>query len=356
MGAFSNLTWSVIDGTTAGAIGMGINYIQGKLGQGGREGAVKFYYQYENGGKIVNVLTRHVAGSILSSAKDFAVEQYRNFIKKNLKIELDKRASAAQRIKFIEKGIAKEKEKYGSITVNDGKNSVKALDDYGNVCYDALMLAIPSKKEVVVEENQYYYGNKITKRFSSDKLVWYDTTAIVNVSSSKNLVLTTVQGRDYSRKELISNGDINFSIQGHICSPYPDIYPREEVQKFNQIMKYKGVIEVNNEIFDQYGINKLIITSWSAPSREGYKAQQDYSFEAVGIQPDKEIEVTQDTINIINQEMVNEESQDMTWSKLLKRKLDNLKDLSIDAVSQGAALATGAAESALADILMDSNL
>ena len=100
------------------------------------------------------------------------------------------------------------------------------------------------------------------------------------------------------------------------------------MQKFIQIMRYKGVIEVNNEIFDQYGISKLIITSWSAPTKEGYKAQQDYSFEAVGIQPDREIEVTQDTINIINQEMVNTESQDMTWSKLLQRKLDNLKDLS----------------------------
>ena len=351
MSNVSNLTWTTVDGITASAMGMGINYLQGKLGRYGREGDVRFYYDYGSGGKIVNVLTRHVVGSVLSSAKDFAVEQYKNFIKKNLSLEADKRASSAKRIEFISNGIAKEKEKYGYIKVNESKAApdvVSALDDYGNVCYDALMMAIPSKRVVVMEQNVYdgsLVPNK--KRIESDKLVWYDTTATINVSSSKNLVLTPVQGRDYSRKELINNGDINFSVQGHICSPYPDIYPSDEVQKFVQIMRYKGVIEVNNEILDQYGVNKIVITSWSMPSKEGYKAQQDYSFEAVGIQPDKEIEVTQDTINIINQEIVNEESQDMTWDKLLKRKIDNLKDLSVDAVSQGLALATGIIESKL---------
>ena len=39
-------------------------------------------------------------------------------------------------------------QKYGSITVNKGTITIQALDDWGNVCYDALMLSIPVAKEV----------------------------------------------------------------------------------------------------------------------------------------------------------------------------------------------------------------
>ena len=59
--------------------------------------------------------------------------------------------------------------------------------------------------------------------------VFLDLGAIVQVQSSNNLVLTKVQGRDYSRKELISGGDINFTVTGKIVSNYPDVYPYAEV-------------------------------------------------------------------------------------------------------------------------------
>lgn len=80
--------------------------------------------------------------------------------------------------------------------------------------------------------------------------VFLDLGAIVQVQSSNNLVLTKVQGRDYSRKELISGGDINFTVTGKIVSNYPDVYPYAEVSKFITLMQHKGVIQVFNLMFN----------------------------------------------------------------------------------------------------------
>lgn len=118
-------------------------------------------------------------------------------------------------------------------------------------------------------------------------MVWYDTTALVTINSDKNLIATRVQGRDYSRKELVSNGDIKFSVSGQITSGKPDIYPSEEVKKFIKVMQYKGIVKINNQILDQFGISHIVITDFNMPPRQGYKALQQYSFSAIGLQPEK---------------------------------------------------------------------
>ena len=256
-------------------------------------------------------------------------------------VSLDKKSVAAANV--------------GSMSIQND-NAVLALDIYGNLCTDAIMLGIPLKTPITVTQRTInpdpsQLPSMQNYSFQSDTLVWYDTVALISVDSDKNLILTRVQGRDYSRKELVSNGDINISVSGTICSNYPDVYPEEEVQKFIQVMQYKGVVEVNNQILDQYGINKIVIKSYNLTPREGYKSTQQYSFSAVGIQPDKETMVKADTITIINQEIVKAESNDdMTWSKLLSNKVDGLKNTSVGLASQGLALATGILDNQLSNL------
>lgn len=346
----SNFTWTVVDGFSAGLMGMGINYIQGKLANDGRDNGLKFYYQEEMGGKIVNVLTRKLASDVMLAAQDLIVNEYRKLFEK--KLVQDKRRSNAERQRIITENIVDDKNSFGYIELDNPEHQrVVAYDDWGDVCVDAMMLAIPTKEDIVYTTNMWdekeeagwaNYGDTIRGK----KLVWYDTAALVNSNSERNILLNKVQGRDYTRKELIGNGDIHFSVQGHICSNMPDVYPKDEVRKFIQIMNYKGVVECNNPIVNLYGINKIVILNFNLPTREGFKSQQDYSFEAVGIQPDKEISVLQDTITIINQEMVKADNDDI-WTKLIKGKLEALKNQSVDALSQGLALGAGYLDSML---------
>lgn len=373
--SISNLGWTVTNGTLSSVIGKTFDTIQSKLANDGRDEKCKFYWDYGAGGKIVNVLARTVVGGAVSAV----VNEGKKALKKVL-IGGDKNdTSGSKASEYLCNSLKKihhdKKQKYGVIYLDglnvsgsmikdsDGNMQIRpkyvAYDDWGEQCVDALILYAPTANEITYIQNNFvvYVGGK-TSLESSDKelvtknIIWHDTTAIINVSSDKNVILTRVQGRDYSRKELVSNGDINISVSGHITSQYPDVYPTEEVQKFRQLMTYKGLVRVNNEILDQWGIDKIVIKSFSLPSSEGKKSVQDYSFEAVGVQPASEANVTEDTVLRINYEAVNKENEttaedSLSWKNMLKSKLEGIKQNTLNTATGVLALAEGFVDDAM---------
>ena len=349
----NNLSWNVTNGFLASSLGAAFDTLQSKLANDGRDKEVKFYWDYNRGGSIFNVMARSLAGGAVSAIGNEAMAAYKQLIggkKKNLK-----NAGAETLKERLQEAQEEDEDKYGKVNINNGKACILALDDWGNVCYDALMLSIPVAKQVKSRGNIGIYDaqgriSRPNASVLSDHLVWYDTTSLINLSSDKDLVLTRVTGRDYSRKELVSNGDLNFSVSGHITSNMPDVYPSHEVQKFRQIMQYKGIIEVNNEFLDQWGVKKIVIKSFSLPSSEGNKSTQDYTFEAVGIQPDTEANVMEDTIQIIDYVIKQEtdNSDSLAWKDILKQQLEMLKSQSVALGTQGLALAGGYLDKAMA--------
>lgn len=305
---------------------------------------------------MFNVIARTVVGGAVDSVSQEALSQYKKLIGGKKITDGDKVSvstfASQEAYKDLTAQQKEDEDKYGKIIVNQSTkpDAIEALDDWGNVCPDALMLSIPVANSVKMSVVKYTDGKPVSKTIVSDRLVWYDTTALINLSSNKNLILTQVSGRDYSRKELVSNGDLDFSVSGHITSKMPDIYPASEVQKLRQILQYKGIIEVNNEFLDQWGINKIVVKSFSFPSSEGNKSIQDYSFEAVGIQPDAEANVTEDTIKIIDYDIAvsTDNSESLAWKDILSSQLENLKSMSIDVAAQGAALASGYLDKSMA--------
>lgn len=194
------------------------------------------------------------------------------------------------------------------------------------------------------DEDYYRDMGQVTKTngpFQTKTLVWYDTTALITINSDKNLISTRVTGRDYSRKELVSNGDIKFSVSGQITSGRPDIYPTEEMHKFYKVMQYKGVIRVNNQVLNELGITHIVITDFSVTPKEGYKALQNYTFNALGLQPETEIEIKKDTVEIIPQGATPSKDTSEGWLDMLKGQMDGLKSISKDAFSQGVGIAAG---------------
>lgn len=366
---YSQLSFNVVDATISSIAGMGIGYIQTTIARNGRGKKVHYYYDKEAGGSIINVLTRKAVGIAASNLSNVILEQYEKLLAKKKLKEKQEGARVIHRRQLIENEHGNERKLYGKMEVNKqtnpGKDYVMAYDSFGNVCTDALMLSIPVSSPIryvktvsrdggsykymeTDEEFSYGASGQSSASFMSDHLVWYDTTALVSLSSDKDLVLTKVQGRDYTRKELVSNGDLSFSISGQICSEIPDVYPSDEVKKFYQIMRYKGVIEVNNQFLDQFGVSKIVIKSFNMPSREGYKSTQEYTFEAVGIQPDSEISVKEDAITIIDDNISEANSEETSkWSQLIAKRIEALKDVSVDLVGQGLALATGYLDSEL---------
>ena len=155
----------------------------------------------------------------------------------------------------------------------------------GNIVPDYLELSISA-------EGMYFDTgtNKIETNSKYGLVTFADLGPQVQVSSKNNIVLTTVQGRDYTRKEFISGGDLEINISGKITSKYPDVYPEAEVSKFLKLMQYKGVIECDNTILRQFRIEKLIVLNYSFPASD-CRNIQPYTLSCVAVEPSEAVEL-----------------------------------------------------------------
>lgn len=368
MSRLNDLAITATNSAMTSAMGAMFNTLQSKIANGGRDRNCKFYYNDGAGGSILQVAVKGVVGGAVPYLKDDLENAFNSLLHKKEDMNGIGKAWST----YHQDKNRKDNDNYGAMDTEDG-HVVLALDDWGCKCSDALMLGIMTDKKITVkqqritissskttrksgllykiETEKYDSGEKVIDltEFTTHMLVWYDTTAIVTINSDKNLITTRVQGRDYSRKELISNGDIKLSVSGQITSKHPDVYPTEEVRKFIKVMQYKGIIKTNNQILDQFGIEYIVITNFNLTPREGCKSVQPYSFSAIGLQPEREIEIKTDTIEVIPQQeqSKNKKDNDSGWMKMLNNQLDGLKSMAADVFSQGVGLAAGMLENKL---------
>lgn len=155
----------------------------------------------------------------------------------------------------------------------------------GRTVADYLELSVPP------EGNYYDNQECMIKPNNNYGLVTFvDLQPQVQISSKNNILLTTVQGRDFTRKEYISGGDLEISINGKITSKYPDVYPEAEMSKFLKLMQYKGVLSCDNTILRQFNISQLIILNYSLSPSE-YRNIQPYSISCVAVEPAESVEI-----------------------------------------------------------------
>ena len=179
---------------------------------------------------------------------------------------------------------------------------------------------VPDYLELSVDNGSWYFDTKEQKfrnhsveinGLNSTKFV--DLQPMVQVSSKNNVLLTTVQGRDYSRKEFISGGDYEITINGKITSKYPDVYQEAEVSKILNIMQFKGVINCDNTILRQFKITQLIVLNYSLQPPT-FKNIQPYTLSCIAVEPSEAIEV-----KLASEEKVDEALKHTNrWIKLVK--------------------------------------
>ena len=177
----------------------------------------------------------------------------------------------------------------------------------GRIVADYLELAITAEGN--------YYDSKTGKVESNNKyglVNFVDLQPIIRIASKNNIVMTQVQGRDYTRKEYISGGDLEVSISGKITSKYSDVYPEAELSKFLKLMQFKGVIDCDNTILRQFNIEKLIVVNYSLPTTD-CRNIQPYAFSCVAVEPSESIE-----LKTAEQEVVDEAiKRSNKWMKIV---------------------------------------
>lgn len=328
-GAWSSLKYSTGKAGMDAASSIGWSYTQKE------EGPLKFRNNRAYKVMIAHVLKRE-AMQLVESEINKLFPRYQRYLEKQLRDHVIKQQdkNVATLIENQQKQI--DENEWGVVQMSDG-SKIYAKDKYGEKVPEALMLSYDGDDDVVTEDFNVteFEGKKTYNKFSitSKTLVFIDLSPGVSCSSAKNVVMTPVQGRDYSRKELVSGGDLKFNVSGIIVGNDMGIYPETQVQKLIQICQYGGVVNVNHFQFKQFNIDKIIITDFSLGEPE-CKNEQPYSFSCVAVEPDEDVMVTKDTIAILNQEI--QLSPMNKWYKLiLENKL----------VEMAANMATNAASS-----------
>ena len=207
---------------------------------------------------------------------------------------------------------------YGKVTVQGGTD-VYARDSWGHIVKEALMIYFEGEDDITVTHNNggNYSDNEEAGRddYTTKTVLFFDCCPKINVSSGKNILMTQVQGRDFTRKELVSGGDLTFTVSGAIVSDVAALetsndgtiprvkYPENDVKKFIQIMQHPGIINVNHYLFRQFNVTRIIIKDFSLRAPE-YKNIQPYEFTCVAVEPDEAVIVKQDTIDRLNREII----------------------------------------------------
>lgn len=222
-------------------------------------------------------------------------------------------------------------QEYGSHSTSDSKGTIVARDYLGRRVPDALIMHYTltgdtsvtykfpkitngtwqrDKQNILQKmiENSGHYSytrgkedTDIEQEITTKDVVHIDLNPQVSLSTNKNVVMTTVQGRDFTRKELISGGDLTFTINGNVVSDLPNTYPTAAVQRLINMMQYKGIVYVNHYLFGQFNVKSVIIKDFSLGAQE-FKNIQPYSMTCVAIETD-DVQVINDTITKINQEI-----------------------------------------------------
>lgn len=249
-------------------------------------------------------IAKQLAMSTLEGEINLLVPRYRRYLEKTLRdVVLAQQDNNANFVQLIKDEQISNNE-WGKVTTEEEGRTLQAVDRYGVPVPEALIMYIEDTEthSMIEEKNDPLTGAIISTSIETSVIDHIDLAPQISVNSSKNIVLTQVQGRDYTRKELVSGGDISFSVSGSIVSHNEGEYPENAVKKFIQLMQYNGIVHVKSMIFDQFNVDKIIIKDFSLSNPE-YKNIQPYSFSCVAIEPDEDVKITQDTISILNREI-----------------------------------------------------
>jgi hypothetical protein len=115
-------------------------------------------------------------------------------------------------------------------------------------------------------------------------------TVLIDVSQTKNIVTTAVQGRNGTVKEYISLGDYEVRIRGAIVTERSDAYPYNQTRDFHKLLIQSNLLKVVAEYLRLFDIYSIVVKSFSFPQQEGFQNMQQFEINAISDSPDELIQ------------------------------------------------------------------
>lgn len=110
-------------------------------------------------------------------------------------------------------------------------------------------------------------------------------TVLFNVTQTKNIVKTAIQGRNGTIKEYISDGDFEIEVRGVIVSKNPLHYPDDEVASLVEVLKVPTELRITSSFLNNLGIDDVVIENYSFQQNEGFYNSQLFTIKMVSETP-----------------------------------------------------------------------
>jgi len=108
---------------------------------------------------------------------------------------------------------------------------------------------------------------------------------LFNVSQTRNIVTTKIQGRDGSIKEYISDGDYDITIKGTIPG-VNGVFPMQAVNQLISICEAKLALHINSFYLNTiFGIYDIVISSYAMDQEAGKTSEFPFTITAISDSP-----------------------------------------------------------------------
>lgn len=108
-------------------------------------------------------------------------------------------------------------------------------------------------------------------------------SAVLELSRTKNIITTSIQGRDTTVDEFINNGDWQINVTGILCANEAR-YPLDELLEYQKFMDRNRSIKIQHEILNALGVYEIVILSDRLVKTPSINLQT-YSFSAKSTKP-----------------------------------------------------------------------
>lgn len=108
---------------------------------------------------------------------------------------------------------------------------------------------------------------------------------LITVMNQKNIIETTLQGRNGTVKEYISDGDFQIKIEGRIYGGGMNNYPQEAVQKLIGICEAPQALNVVSSFLKMFDVDNIVVKSYNIDQLEGIRNYQPFTLNCVSDYP-----------------------------------------------------------------------
>lgn len=146
-------------------------------------------------------------------------------------------------------------------------------------------LGTPVFDQVIIAEGQYFEIQDVSKEnpipFESLTL----QTVLLEVSQTKNIVTTALQGRNGTIKEYVADGDFAITMTGGVIGEMDtngnvqdigNFYPEVDTKRLVEICKVPNQLTITSNFLQLFGINEVVITSYNINQQQGTRNLQPF--------------------------------------------------------------------------------